>query len=384
MKAIINGKVIVPDAQGNFFVKNCAVLFDDVIKKITPHFDDKAEEIFDAQGKFVSPGFINIHIHGCGGADAMDEDDNALKVMSKNLLAHGVTGFLPTTMTYDIARLQRTFRRIRKAMTQTQGAKILGCHMEGPYISAQYKGAQAEKNIRLANYKDIADFEDVIKIITLAPEKISDRSFVEKCQAAGIILSIGHSAATYEQAMSAIENYKINHITHVYNAMTGFHHRKPGVVGAALDSSANCEIIPDNIHTHPVAQRLLYHAKQGRNIILITDSMRACGLGDGESELGGQKVFVKGNYATLADGTLVGSVIPMNRAVKNFLENTKASLPKIIEMVTKAPAQELGLYGELGSIEIGKQANFTIFDENLNIFSSVVEGKFFQFEQQKN
>ena len=377
MKAIINGKVILPNAQGNFILENCAVLFDDVIKKITPHFDGVAEKIIDANGKYVSPGFINVHIHGCGGADTMDDEDNALKIISKNLTAHGVTSFLPTTMTYDIARLQKIFCRIRKAMTQSHGAKILGCHMEGPYISEKFKGAQAEKNIRQANFSDIKNFTDVIKIITLAPEKISDWSFVEKCQAAKIILSIGHSAATYEQAMSAVEVHKINHFTHTFNAMTGFHHRRPGVVGAALDSSANCEIIPDNIHTSPAAQRIFYHAKQGKNIILITDSLRACGLGDGESELGGQKVFVKGNLATLADGTIAGSVIAMNQAVKIFLENTKAPLPQIIEMVTKNPAQELNFYDKIGSIEEGKQADFVIFDDDLKIFSTIIDGNFF-------
>lgn len=377
MKAVINAKLILPDAQGNFFVENGAVLFDDAIKKITPQIDGTAEEIFDAQGNFVSPGFINIHIHGCGGADTMDLDDDALKIMSKTLAAHGVTSFLPTTMTYDFDRLQKIFHKIRRAMTQSFGAKIIGCHMEGPFISKKFKGAQAEKNICRADYKFIAGFEDVIKIITLAPEEIFDWTFAEKCQAAGIILSIGHSAATYEQAMAAIENHKINHITHVYNAMTGFHHRKPGVVGAALDSAANCEIISDNIHTSPAAQRILYRAKQGKNIILITDSMRACGLGDGESELGGQKVFVQGNLATLADGTLVGSVIPMNQAVKNFFENTKAPLPQVIEMVTKNPAQELNLYKKIGSIEVGKQADFVIFDKNFNVTATFVDGKIF-------
>ena len=386
MKAIINGKVILPNAQGNFFIQeNYTILFDEVIQKIIPENEIVAEEIVDVGGRYISPGFINIHIHGCGGKDTMDEEDDALKIMCKILVEHGVTSFLPTTMTYDIPKIHRAFERVRKFMNNpAEGAKILGCHMEGPFISAKYKGAQAEKNICKADYKFVEGFEDVIKIITFAPEEISDWSFVEKCQAAGIILSIGHTAANYEQAMDAVENHKIKHFTHLFNAMTNFHHRKPGVVGAALDTDSICELITDNIHVSPAAQRIAYHAKQGKNIILITDSMRACGIGDGISELGGQKVFVKGALATLEDGTLVGSVIEMNRAVKNFWQNTKISLPEVVELVTKNPAQELNLYRKIGSIEIGKQADFAIFDNELNIFASVVSGKIFpQIDNQK-
>jgi N-acetylglucosamine-6-phosphate deacetylase len=157
--------------------------------------------------------------------------------------------------------------------------------------------------------------------------------------------------------------------------MTGFTHRAPGVVGAAFDTEANCEIIADNVHSHPAAQRLLYHAKGGKNIVLITDSLRACGLGDGPSELGGQEVFVKGELATLKDGTIAGSVATMNRCVKIFWENTGAELPQIIEMVTKTPAQELALYEEIGSLESGKRADIVIFDEEVRIHKTVIGGK---------
>lgn len=379
MKAITNAKIIIPDTQGNFFVQeNYAILFNETIKKILPSEEIFAEEIFDAKGKYVSPGFINIHIHGCGGKDTMDEEIDALPVMSKLLTKMGVTSYLPTTMTYDIPKIHRAFARVRKIMNQpVEGAKILGCHMEGPFISAKYKGAQAEKNICKADYKFISDFEDVIKIITFAPEELDDKNFIKNCQAAGIIFSIGHSAATYELAMKFVEDYGVKHFTHLFNAMTNFHHRKPGIVGAALDTDSICEIISDNIHVSPAAQRIAYHAKQGKNIILITDSMRACGIGDGISELGGQKVFVKGALATLEDGTLVGSVIEMNRAVKNFWQNTKISLPEVVELVTKNPAKELNLYKKIGSIEVGKQADFTIFDEELNTCASFVDGKIF-------
>ena len=184
---------------------------------------------------------------------------------------------------------------------------------------------------------------------------------------------MGHSAATYEEALGAI-GAGASHITHLFNAMSGLHHRKPGLVGAALDSPATVELICDNIHVHPMLQRLVYQIKGPHKIILITDAMRAAGLGDGESELGGQKVFVHSGKATLADGTIAGSVLTMNMAVHNFLTNTGASLPEVINMVTLNPAKELGLSSSLGSLEPGKYADLTIFDEAFQIKQTFVNG----------
>ena len=383
MKAILHARVILPGERGNFMIREeQAILYEETIHQILPMsgWEEKGFEktdVLDAAGRYVAPGFLNIHVHGCGGMDTMDEDGEALGVMARMQAKTGVTGFLPTTMTYDIPRIHRAFGRIREAMGRTfaHGARVLGCHMEGPYISAAYRGAQAERHIRKADYADLKGFEDTVKIITLAPEELPDWRFVEKCRHGGIVLSIGHTSADYGQAMEAVREHGICHFTHLFNAMTPFHHRNPGVVGAALDTEANCEIIADNIHCHPAAQRLVYRAKGGKNIILVTDSMRACGMGDGPSELGGQEVWVKGERAVLADGTIAGSVLQMNRAIAIFRENTGAPLPEVIEMVTKTPAEELGLYRSLGSIETGKRADFAIFDEEMNIFSVIVGGR---------
>ena len=380
MKALIHVNVILPNETGDFCIKNdYAILYEETIHRILPMslWDGTAKEVLDVKGQYVSPGFINIHVHGCGGMDTMDEDPEALPVMARIQASMGVTSFLPTTMSYDIPRIHRAFHRIRECMEHPVpgGARILGCHMEGPYISPDHRGAQAETYIRRANAADLKGFERVVKLITLAPETLPDWSFAEYCQQRGILLSIGHTSASYEQAMEAVEHHGIRHFTHLFNAMTGFHHRNPGAVGAALDTGANCELIADNIHSHPAAQRLAWHAKGGRNIILITDSMRACGMGDGPSELGGQKVFVHGELATLEDGTIAGSVLKMNRAISIFRKNTGAPLPQVIETVTKTPAEELGIYGEIGSIEEGKQADFAIFDEGLDISASIISGK---------
>ncbi len=378
MLAIKNGRFIVPDEQGAFVFRTEGVLLceGEKIKGFVNEQDiPAAAEIIDAQGQYVSPGFINVHIHGCAGADTMDADMDGLERMAKMQARTGVTGFLPTTMTCKWYEVEDALLAVRETMKRRMaGARILGVHMEGPFISPAKKGAQAEENIRKADYKLVKPWEDIVKIITIAPEELPDNTFVDKCHTAGITVSIGHTAADYDTAVKAVTEQGIHHFTHVYNAMTGFTHRSPGVVGAAFDTEANCEIIADNVHSHPMAQRLLYRVKGGKNIILITDSLRACGLGDGPSELGGQEVFVKGELATLKDGTIAGSVATMNRCVKIFWENTGAQLPQIIEMVTKTPAQELALYEEVGSLESGKRADIVIFDENVQIHKTIIGG----------
>ena len=372
MKAISNGLVILPDSRGDFQVRrNMAVLFDKEIKAVLPQNKlaaMKVDEVIDAAGCYVAPGFINIHVHGCNGADTMDEDMAALQQIRDGQAAMGVTGFLPTTMTYDVPHIHRALERIRQAMAQTSGgAQVLGCHMEGPFISESHKGAQAAKDICQADFSVLEPYKDVVKIVTVAPEELPNGSFAAACHKNGIILSMGHTSADYDTAMRAIEEQGIRHVTHFFNAMTGFHHRRPGVVGAALDTAVNCELIADNVHSHPAAQRLVYRAKGGRNIILITDSMRACGLADWLSELGGLKVLVKGTVATLEDGTIAGSVLTMDRAIANFAANTGAELPAVVAMASQLPAQELGLYGERGSIEPGKRADLVVFDDQVQI-----------------
>lgn len=372
MKTIINGRLILPDASGNFTICAGAVNFDDKIVSIGAPLE--GAEIFDAHGAYVAPGFINVHIHGAAGVDAMDDNPDALQRLADFLPTTGVTSFLPTTMTMPIEKIHRALERVRAGLNFSRGAKILGAHWEGSFISKKFCGAQDTAYIVPADFALIEDFADVIKIITVAPE-VAGFDFISRCRDAGIVVSIGHSAATYEQAMAAIE-HGASHVTHLFNAQTGLHHRKPGVVGAALDSNACVELIADNVHVSPAAQRIVAKCKPRSQIILITDSMRACGLGDGESELGGQKVFVSGNLATLADGTIAGSVAKMNDVLKNFCANTAFDVAAGVELVTKNPARELGIYDALGSLEVGKAADITLFDDNFNIVKTFVAGEF--------
>ena len=392
MKAIINGRFIIPDETGCFTVEEgLALFFDEKIRAIRPAATvlaaerEELEACIDARGAYVSPGFLNVHIHGCVGADTMDDDPEAIRKMQLFQAETGVTSFLPTTMTYDFPTLGRALRHVREAMAREDAAEhedaddaaaLVGINMEGPFISPAKKGAQAEKNIAKADFAKIAPYQDIVKIITVAPEELHDGGqFIADCHAHGIVVSLGHTAADYATARQAIEEYGAKHITHLFNAMTGLHQRRPGVVGAALDTDANCELIVDNVHIHPAVQRIVYRLKKD-HLILITDSLRACGLGDGPSELGGQKVFVKGTLATLEDGTIAGSVLCMNDGLRIFRENTGAPIEEVVATVTKTPAKELGLYGELlGSLSAGKNADITIFDDALKIQRTIVAGR---------
>ena len=383
MQAVINARAIVPDASGSFCVQDdVAIIYDETIQAILP-MQEFAHHAFtgavlDAAGKYVSPGFINLHMHGCAGKDTMDEDPEALPAMAAMQARHGVTGFLPTTMTYDMPAIQRALQRVREVMqSPAKGARVLGANMEGPFISPAYKGSQKESNIQKADFTAIADYADVVKIITIAPEELhGDYHFVEQCQQAGIIVAMGHTSADYDTAMDAIA-HGIHHVTHLYNAQTPFHHRNPGVAGAALDSEAVCELITDNVHLHPAAQRLAWHAKGGKNIVLVTDSLRACGLGDGESERGGQRVWVKGMRATLADGTIAASVLSLNDGVRIFRDNTGITTAQAVELVTKVPAKELGIYNTCGSLIKAKRADMVIFDEKLKVDQTIIGGRIY-------
>jgi len=366
MKAIINGKIIL----ANQILTGQVLLYNETIEKIIPEdffSADSVDLVIDAAGKYVSAGFINLHIHGCHGFDTMDDTPEALDTIREGMAQSGVTAFLPTTMTYD-------FPTIRAAMGKKIGAQILGCHVEGPFISEVYKGAQSSKYIIAPDFSYLEPYKDIIKIVTIAPEKLVDDRFINECKKNHIVVSMGHSSATYEEAMAAIAA-GVGQVTHLFNGLQPLHHRRPSVVGAALDTAVNCEIIADNVHVHPAMQRLVYKIKGKEQLILITDSMRACMLPDGESELGGQVVIVKDQIARLRDGTIAGSVLTMNEAIRRFWLNTGVPLQDVIRLVTINPAKELLLDDKMGSIAVGKEANLTIFDDHIFISQTIVEGR---------
>ncbi len=373
MKAIVNGKLILPQE----ILTGQTLLFDTRIFRITPVKKEEfpaGTECIDAKGQYVSPGFINLHVHGIGGSDTMDGTEEALKQMSQILPATGVTGFLPTTMTEREDKIRAALSNIAACAEKGfPGAEILGANMEGPFISDIYKGSQEVSHIQCARWELIEPYKKWIKLITLAPEKLENpAAFIRRCRDSGILVSLGHSNATYKEAAAAYAA-GASHITHLFNAMRPLHHREPGLVGAALTLPFTCELICDGIHIHPAAIALAVKAKGPDGIILVTDSLRACLMGDGESELGGHKVCVKGLRATLQDGTLAASVLPMHLGVKNLKAFAHLSLPEAVRAASLNPAKELGLH-DRGCLAEGKRADLVIFDETFTISRTYVKG----------
>lgn len=374
LKALVNGRIILNDGIYNEKV----LLMDEKIRSIIDNRDfreDMAEEIIDTKGYYISPGFIDIHIHGSGGMDTMDATLEALEVISSTILAYGTTAFLPTTMTMDMTSIHNALDNIREAKAVgLSGAKILGAHMEGPFISKKFKGAQNEEFIIEPEFSCIKDYLDMIKIITMAPEVEGSLEFIKSIKEhSKAVLSIGHSAATYQQTMDAIDE-GISHCTHILNAMTPLHHREPGVLGAVFNSTITCELIADKIHVHPELFKLLLKIKGTDQLLLVTDAVRACCMKDGIYELGGQQVVLKEGKVELLGGGLAGSALTLNRAVKNFVEVTGIPLYQGIKLVTQNPAKLVGIEESKGSIDVGKDSDIIVFDEDLQVRMVFIEG----------
>ena len=391
IKAIVNGKLIMTDR----IIHDSVIIFDQKIIEIInkdnflqykKEYEEEHKEaihVIDAKGKYVSPGFIDIHIHGCGGYDTMDATPEALRVISTTIAENGVTAYLPTTMTMDRDSIYKALDAVREAMKlETKGAKILGAHMEGPFISEKYKGAQKADNIIEPNYDIIKDYLDIIKIITIAPEKDENHSFIKKVKRnSKITLSIGHSDASFDEAMKGIES-GITHATHTFNAMTPLNHRKPGIVGAIFASNITCELIADLIHVHPAIFNILINVKHKDKMVLITDSMRAGCMKSGMYELGGQKVIVENGAARLQDGTLAGSVLTLNKAVKNMLSHSDLEIYEVVAMASRVPAKVINMDNKKGSLDVGFDADIVIFNDDIDVFFTIVEGKIV-YETQK-
>ena len=333
-------------------------------------------KIIDANGKYVSPGFIDIHIHGSGGKDTMDGEISDLKIISETIAKSGVTGFLPTTMTMEKDKIYKALDSVKLAMKEDfRGARILGLHMEGPFISPKYKGAQDIRYILKPDFHLIEDYIDTIKIITMAPEEDFQFSFIKRVKNnADIVLAMGHTNANYATALEAVR-FGISNASHIFNAMRPFHHRDPGVVGAVLRSNLSFELIADTLHVHPAVFQMLLNAKGKDQMILITDSMRAGCMQEGDWELGGQPVVVDHNSARLTDGTLAGSVLTLNKAVLNILKYTDLEIYEAVALASLNPARLINMDNFKGSIKIGKDADLIIFDEELKVEMSISAGK---------
>ena len=374
MKAIINGDIILRDRV----LKGKALVFG---KTITDIIDmDKLPsdcKTIDAKGGYVSPGLIDIHIHGYLGEDVSDAKPEGIKIMAQGIVKNGVTGWLATTMTVEKSQILKAYDTVRSLMEESRtwnGAALLGVNSEGPFVNAKRKGAQLESAILPPDAAMIVDNADVVKIVTLAPEMDPDfKAIKEISDKSSVVVSMGHTDADYETACASID-CGVKHVTHVFNAMTPLAHRNPGVVGAAFDRDVTTELIADTFHIHKGLFSQVAKIK-GDKLVLITDCVRAGGLEDGEYTLGGQKIFVEGIECRMEDGTIAGSVLTLNKAVKNMYANTDLPLYDVIACASATPARIIGMDGKKGSIAIGKDADIAIFDKDFNVKYTIIGGK---------
>ena len=374
MKAIIGGKIILKDR----IAEGCALLYTDVIEGIVPadNLPDGCE-IIDAKGGYVAPGLIDMHIHGYLGKDVCDGEEESIRVISKGLLANGVTGYLPTTMTEDMNVIRKALevcRNLKEESKTWDGSEILGCHAEGPFISESKKGAQDAKYILKPDAEFVKEYADIIKSITLAPEE-DENDFAairEIVRDTDVVVSMGHTSADYKTAMASV-NAGVSHATHLFNAMTPLAHRAPGVVGAALNADISCEVIVDTFHVDASLYNMLWLLK-GRKLCFITDCLPAGGLPEGEYTLGGQKIIYKGIVCRLEDGTVAGSVLKLNKGVWNVYTNSDIPLYECVNCASLNVATTLGIEKKKGSLEIGKDADIIITDSEFNIEKTIIKG----------
>jgi N-acetylglucosamine-6-phosphate deacetylase len=379
-KLALKGNVILPDkvlAAGIVAVEGERIVGVYAPDK-TIHW--KGVSIIDYGEDYLAPGLIDLHLHGAMGRDVIDGSVEGLREVAAHQVRCGVTGFVPTTLAAPLHLILAAIASVKEAARERAGAEILGVYLEAPFLNVKKKGAQNPEFIRPIQAEDLPLLDEATRplqtIITVAPEVGANMVFIPQLKERGWVVSIGHSEASYEQAMLSFEQ-GITQATHLYNAMSGFQSREPGVVGAVLDSQKiRAELIADGVHVHPGALRLAVRLKGVENICLITDSVNAAGLGDGHFVVGGLEVVVKDGQARLKDsGTLVGSVLTLNRAVKNIIDWTGVTVSQAIRMASLNPARVLGLSGDLGSIEEGKLANLAVFDEEFNVIETIIRGR---------
>lgn len=336
--------------------------------------------VIEAEGLYLSPGFIDVHIHGAAGRDTMEGTVEAISGMARAMAKHGTTAFLPTTMTMDIPTIQKAIAAAVQAKTDgTGGAQVLGVHLEGPFVNKGLLGAQNPRYVLQPSVEAMremmAGFEDEVIAVTLAPELPGSEALIRYLDGLGIKVAMGHTNADYETARAAI-GFGVSHATHLYNAMSPFNHRAPGVVGAVFDSDITTEFIADGIHITYTALRIALRQKGTDKILLVTDAMMGCTMPDGRHFLGGQEVFLSGGAPRLKDGTFAGTLLTLDTAIRNLKNNTQYPLYELVKMATCNPAAHCGVEKSKGQIKAGYDADVILFDEDIAIQKVMVGGRF--------
>lgn len=349
------------------------------ISGLEPHSVRAGPEdvVIDAQGMWVAPGLIDVHVHGSTGYDTMDATPEALHTMARFFAQHGVTGYLPTTGAAPTAATWAAIENVAQCPQPQDGAHHLGIHLEGPYLSAEHKGAQPVEHLRDANAAEYGAWfaSGVVRLMTIAPERKGALACIEQGVAQGVEFAIGHSGATYEQVLEAADR-GLRQATHTFNGMLGLHHREPGTVGAVLtDDRIYAQVIADGIHLHPAVVKLLVRAKGVGRTILITDAIRATGLPDGEYDLLGFKVTVRDGIPRNEAGSLAGSTLTMDVGVRNLMAFAGLSLNEALMTATSTPAEALGWAGRKGVLAVGADADVILLDADLNVRLTMVAGR---------
>ncbi len=340
--------------------------------------DMAGAEVIDAQGLTLLPGFIDVHVHGAVGYDTMDASPTGLRCMSQFYAQHGVTAFLPTTWTDTRERITNALETVAELQgPQPDGATILGAHLEGPYLNPAKCGAQKLECIRRAGPSEVKAFLDldVIRLLALAPEYDENHWLIEECVRRGITVSVAHTGATYQHIVEAVR-LGLTHATHTFNAMTPLGHRDPGVVGAVLSlPEVRCELIADMIHVHPAVIRVLFAAKGRDGVVLITDAVRPAGLPEGEYMIDDRPVVLKDGAVRLPDGTLAGSSLTMDAALRNFMQATGQPLDVVWPASSLNAARAVQVADRKGSLEVGKDADLVLVDADIQVCLTVAEGR---------
>lgn len=332
--------------------------------------------IIDGQHHILIPGMIDVHIHGANNYDMMDGTTKSIQEVSKKCAETGCTGFLATSVSSSLEALLSMIKSVKKVIGNEKGAKIVGIHLEGPYLNIEKKGMQNPKYLRHPNLDEMElifqEAENLIKMVTIAPELPGGIELIRYLTSKNVVVAIAHSNATYEEAQIAFQE-GVTHITHCFNAMPGIHHRSPGLVAAALeDNNVSVQAIVDGVHLHPGIVRLMHKIKGPDRMVLTTDALQAMGVGDGDYLFGGHHVTVKDSIARLKDGTLASSTVTMNRSLKLSTE-FGISLEDSIKMSSTTPASILHL-NQIGKIEAGYDADVVLLDDDYNVMATFIKG----------